>query len=129
MSLEAELVAQMKAHAGLAALVGTRVYPGLLPPQPTYPAVTYAIVSDVPEHAMGTDPGAKTARVSVTVWSLSYKAAKDCADQVVAALSRYRHASAPTIWDTLMDNQLDTYDDTVRAHGVVTDFRVFYSEA
>ena len=129
MSLEAELVTQMKGHAGLSALVGARVYPGLLPPQPTYPAVTYTIVSDVPEHAMGTDPGAKTARVSVTVWSLSYKAAKDCADQVVAALSRYRHASAPTIWDTLMDNQLDTYDDTVRAHGVVTDFRVFYSEA
>ena len=129
MSLEAELVTRMKAHTGLAALVGARVYPGLLPPQPTYPAVTYAIVSDVPEHAMGTDPGTKTARVQTTVWSLSYKAAKDCADQVVAALSRYRHASAPTITDVLMDNQLDTYDDTVRAHGVVTDFRVFYSEA
>lgn len=129
MTLEAALVAQMKNHAGLAKLIGARVYPGLLPPQPTYPALIYAVVSDVPEHAMGSDPGPKTARVQTTVWSTGYKAARDCAVQVVAALSRFRYASAPTVFDVLVDNQLDTYDAEVRAHGIVTDFRVFYCEA
>ena len=129
MTLEAALVAQMKTHAGLSALVGARVYPGALPPETTYPALAYALVSDVPEHAMQTDPGGRTARLSVTSWHTSYKSAHACATQVEAALYRFRYTSAPTIWDTLMDNALDTYDPTVRAHGVVTDFRVFYSEA
>lgn len=128
-TLEAALVAQMKTYAGLAALVGARVYPGLLPPQTTYPAVTYALVSDVPEHAAGTDPGARTARLSTTCWHTSYKAAHACAAQVRAALSRFRYASAPTIQDTFEDTALDTYDPMALAHGRVVDFRVFYSEA
>lgn len=129
MTIEAALVAHLQADVGLTAVVSTRIYPQLLPAQTTYPAVAYTFVSDVSEHAMGSDPGPRVARLQTTSWDLSYRQARVVAGLVETALSRFRQASGPQVFDVLKDNKLDTYDPTVRAHGVVVDFRVFYSEA
>jgi hypothetical protein len=45
-TLEALIKARCSAYAGLTALVGAKVYPGLLPTNPTYPAVTYHLLGE-----------------------------------------------------------------------------------
>ena len=47
MSFEAGLDAYLKAHAGLAALVGARIYPDLMPEGTSADCVTWQVVSGV----------------------------------------------------------------------------------
>ena len=47
-AIEEVIVSKLKAHSGLAALVGAWVYPAPLPQRPTLPAVTYQRISTTP---------------------------------------------------------------------------------
>jgi hypothetical protein len=84
--------------------------------------VTFFVVSDVPEHAMGADADISTIRIQVSCWADTYDEAKAIEVQVKAALSRYRGGN---IQDCLFDNSLDLYDPEGIFH-IPIDFIVFY---
>lgn len=46
MELNEALYAYLKSYAGLLALVGDCIYPDVLPQNPTYPAITYQLISE-----------------------------------------------------------------------------------
>lgn len=52
-------------------LIGDRIYPVVLPPDPSLPAVTYMLVSQPTERTQ-TDEQYRHPRWRFTVWSLSY---------------------------------------------------------
>jgi hypothetical protein len=52
MSLQTALVAIKSANSTLNSLIGTRFSPDILPQEVTLPAVTFQIISRVPESAM-----------------------------------------------------------------------------
>lgn len=47
MTFEEALVTRLQADAGVTALVAQRIYPDILPQQPTYPALVYTTVDEV----------------------------------------------------------------------------------
>ena len=125
MSVQNDIYARLSAYAGLTALVSTKIYPLTMPQDIELPYVTYSIISDVPEHAMGADPNIRTIRIQVSCWADTYDEAKAIEVQVKAALSRYRSGNFK---DVFFDSSLDLYDGEEGVYHVPCDFLVFYYE-
>lgn len=132
--VEQEIRARLLAHAGTAALVGTRVYPVKLPQTPTYPAITYYRVNTERVSAMGADRPDVRAIIRVSCWddgSDGYSGSKALATQVRAALERYSVSPGTyvPIQDIYFENEFDLYDDDAQVFHVVCSFEVVYDEA
>ncbi len=117
MSVETDVYAAITNDAGLAALIGTRLYPLALPENATYPAATYSVISEVP-HASGR---CMETRVQVDLYDAG--AAQDAAYDTVLAMrdalvtlihskGNWRHAGGPQFYE----------DDAMLWHQVVDIF-------
>lgn len=134
--IEEALFNRLSNFAGLVSLVSTRIYPQMMPQDPTYPAVTYSLISAPRETAMGADPGIVEARFQLSSWGAGdtpVKDMRDTAEQVRKALERWR-GTAPdgtVILDTFVDNQVDMPPELVNNIKVMhraTDFKIIYRE-
>lgn len=129
MAIEEALYTRLTGHSGTAALVGTRVYPNVLPQRATLPALVYRRVSGTREHAMGDDPGNVLSRMQVDCWASSYSGVKALYAQVLDALSRYRATvGSETIDDILAGVPIDMYEPDKELHRVMTDFQIWHRE-
>ena len=86
MQLEVALYNYLSTYAGLIALTSTRIYPNVLPQSPTYPAVTFEMISGPRVHAMGSDPGLTFPRYEFTCWGSTKASARAVALQIIDAL-------------------------------------------
>lgn len=87
MTIEVDLRALILAAPAVAALVGDRGYPVILPQGATFPAFTYQRISGgtrVASHAG--DSGLTLARIQVDCWASTYLAAKAACDAIRRAL-------------------------------------------
>lgn len=132
--LESVLYTRLTGFAGLAALVGARVYPLELPQAPTYPAVSYARVSGEREHGMTEDHGMAHPRIQVDSWATSYAGCLAVARQVRLALQRWADAATdPAVLDSFLDNEIDTIEDVIsgseqRIFRRMQDYFIWYRE-
>lgn len=117
-----------RTHAGLTALIGTRLYPGVLPQKCTYPAVNYSRVTAPRVSAMGADTGLVRARFQFDIWAETYAAARAVATQVIAAYKRWNTTTGVTIQDIYLVGDVDLYEDETRIHHPALDFEVIYQE-
>lgn len=106
----------------------TRVYPLLLPQQPTFPAVTYQQVSATRTHAMGQDGPIIRVRVQVNCWGKTYAEARALAGEVEQQLSRYRgEAGGAKVLDVLLDSDTEGYESESQTRRVMQDYTLFLS--
>lgn len=132
--LEQAVYSRLTGHAGLAALVGSRVYPLVLPQRPTLPAVTYQRVEALRQSAMGVDTGLASARVQVDSWATTYAGSKGVAAQVRAALQRWRGTEAGvTVEDAFLERDQDLFEDEGssaegKLYRVSQDYLIWYRE-
>ena len=112
--IENAIYQRLANFVGLTALVSTRITPHLMTQDTAYPAVTYFVVAAPRETAMGADPGIVHGRVQVDAWGLTYISARDVAEQIRAALERYRGTLDTTvILDTFLEDMRDEPDEFV----------------
>jgi hypothetical protein len=81
MSLESGLVAILD-NANTTA--GTRVYPILLPESPTFPAITYQEISQVPQNHRDGNSGLDRARTQINCWGKTFEQARVLANEIRA---------------------------------------------
>ena len=109
------------------ALVGTRVYPQILPQGANatagLPAVVITVISDVPERTFTSEPGSRLSdiRAQVDVWAATYLQAHQVAAKVDAVLSAL--AGVDLSADRVM--QADDYEDETQLHRVRMDYQVW----
>lgn len=108
---------------------GDRIYPLILPQSPTYPAITYQSISNIGHHDIPFD----YPRIQITAWSPSLLEAKQLAEEVQAALQRYKGvADGYNIKQIVkMDSPGDLYDRDADEYGlyyVPVDYRVIYEK-
>jgi len=134
-SVESEIYTRLTTFAGLMALISDRVYPNLLPQEPTYPAISYRRVTADRPHAMGVDAGVVFARFQFDVWDeddeagdAGYDSAKAVAEQVRLALQRWRTTADTIVQDTLFLTEQDLYEDELKVHHIAMDFQIIYEE-
>lgn len=117
--------------SAIASLVGTRVYPTLLPQGPTMPAITYQRISriSVADHLAG--PGALARpRVQIDSWGSTHDQAEALGEAVRRRLNGYRGpvTGAEDVQRISLETVRDLYDDEVKLHRHSADYFVWHEE-
>lgn len=131
MDFEASLKAYLAGYAGLSALRAGRIYPLILPQNPTLPAQTYQLISAPREYIHNADAGHTTrARVQIDNWGASYGDVKALATQTKAALDRFTGvmggAGGVRIIGVWLDDETDFYEPEPAQYRVSQDFLFEY---
>lgn len=127
--LETVLQTRLTGYAGLAALVGTRVYPIKLPQTPTMPAVSYQRIDGPRESGIASEHGMAHPRIQVDSWASTYGGAKAVAEQVRTALERWSDATTtPVVLDSFIEGDTDLYESEVELYRVSMDFVIWHRE-
>lgn len=125
--IEPGLASRLKAQV---ASVGGRVDPKKLPQNPTYPHLTYELVSDPRLHSHDGPDGLVTARYQVTPWSPSYAAMKTAQDEIRAALDGFvGDMNGHHVASVMHAGGRDLYDDEVEVHFGPVDYLISYKES
>jgi len=130
-SFEQGLFAYLSVYPGLNALVGTRIYPMLLPQQATFPAVTYTRLATPRLHEFEASL-LPHPTFQFDCWAIDtaaqsgYEIAKDVATQVVTALDIYRGAmGAYTVEASIVQSERDGYDADTGIRHVMVDVEIW----
>lgn len=131
MKIEEALYAHLKSYTGLTNLVGTRIYPLVLPQNPTLPAIIYQKISRVGGRALSSpSPRYVRARFQISCWGASYGSVKDVAEQVKAALQDYHGVMGGTGGVTVLDadvaNEQDIYEPEVGIYHLPVDVFIYH---
>ncbi len=118
MAIEEAVYSRLSTFAGLTALVGAppndRIYRVRLPQDVTLPAVRFAKVAVERIGAMGADPGLARARYQFSCWANDPDQARDVAEQIRAALQRWRGTEAGVvIQDSFFETEVDLFEPDV----------------
>lgn len=118
--LEQALYTRLSGFAGLTALVSTRIYPLVLPQNPTLPAVTYQRIDGLREEGIAGSHGLAHPRIQIDAWASSYTSAKAVAVQVRSALYRLGWTEdSVTVLDAFIEDDRDFYEPSVRDGGSI----------
>jgi hypothetical protein len=112
MTIEADL------YTALSSLVSNRCYPlafPLSPPIPTWPAIRYTIVSQVPALALCGDSGDEAAdfRIQLDLVALTFKGARDLRTQVMAAMASFDPPAILQDGNSQFDQETKSYLETL----------------
>lgn len=125
-SLEESAYSILTGHAGLSALVGTRVEPAPRSQAGALPSISYSRVSTLPVHTHSGAVGLRRARLQFDVWGATALSAQAVAQELVTALDHYRgtvggvRIDAALQANDLMEN--DAEDATFRR---ILDFQIW----
>lgn len=111
------------AAAGVTALAGTRINWGAHPQGTAFPAAKLTLVSDAEGYTLDGPNGLSKGRVQVDCDAMSYKAARDLAAAIRAALSGYRGGDFRLIEHAATrDSREGGTDEAERPYRVSMDF-------
>lgn len=128
--IEGALKARLTGHAGVAAIVGTRVYRLQLPQGTALPAITLWTDGTPREHVMGGDCAKVGANVYVACWAEDDAAVEALAAQVRAALRNYAGTQlGVVIANCFLEDEHDDVEDDTRRHRITLRFTVWYTES
>jgi hypothetical protein len=129
MGIEAALVDVLENHAGLSALVGSRIYALILPQNTAYPGIAYQRISAERVSLMSSDTTMAVARFQLSIWDETYAGAIAVREQVRSALQRYTGTNAGTeIVDCYLITENDLHDENDQVYGIAVDIEVHYRE-
>lgn len=129
MAIEETLYTRLSTHAGLSALVSTRISPNIKAQDSALPAVTYRRVSSTRFSAMAVDAEVVKARFQIDVWASTYDSAAAVRDQVRDAMQRWRNTSPGTVvQDTFIITETDLFEDDTRQQHIAIDVEINYIE-
>lgn len=129
MSIEARLRSALIGHTGLAALVGTRVYPLQLPETPTLPALTYLRVSTIPLQTRST--GATTyaqARFQIDGRATTFDNMVALRKQIRAAMGAFQLAATPRVDVARLVGDVDILEAEPNRWRCTLDYMLHYQE-
>lgn len=116
--IEADLRTYLIAHADIFPLVGSRVYPMLLPQNPTLPAITYQRVSGPKVQSLKGINALSHPRIQFDCWAATYTAVKGLAEKLISALNDYS--------GVIFYGDRDMYEQDVEVYRVSIDIAIWY---
>ena len=132
MVIEEAIYTYLSNHAGLTALVSTRIHPLIMPQSTVLPAVTFSKVSGPRVHAMQQDAGLAYPRFQVSCWGATYKSAKDVAAQVRAALQDFKGTmggvGGVVVSGVFIQDENDLYEPGTQVYHIALDFVIWHEE-
>lgn len=128
-----DLTAFLKADPTIAAAVGGRVFPNIVPQGSTFPALSYNQVSGVRLYDINDGPtGRAMPRITINSWAERYLAVRQLADAVRQRLNGFRGVTGSTFISRItLDNEFDTFEEEAGQsgiHRVVQDYIISFVE-
>lgn len=127
MSFQSTFRSVLVADAGVAALVGTRVYPTILPQNATLPAIVYFRVGGRTEHKGIVKMTGSTRNFTVQVQAIGRN--YDEADAVEEAIYAALDNEFATLGCRPLGETQDLYDETTKQHITASDYSCWYRPA
>ncbi len=90
-----------------------RVYPVKMPQGVVYPAITYFVVSDIPEQSLYGNIFDNSTRLQIDIWTKSYEEGKDLKVAVVEKIIELKGSN--------MSSQ-DFFEDDIEVYRQIIDF-------
>lgn len=118
--LEQNIASVLQAQSAIATLVGTRVYPIVLPEDPTLPAATYQIVGSSSNPTL-TNAGMQKIRLQIDCWGDVYGDAVTLRDAVATSLDGYQDTNV----QFLLLSKHDDYDHELLQYRAIIEFYIF----
>lgn len=118
MSISSGIYAYLSAQSAITALTGTRIYPIILPQDPTYPAITYSIdnirdtftLTNGQTNFVGAD-------IQIDAWATTQKGAEDLAALINTAMRNLKGSMAGvSVHAIYRDSQIDIYESEINAY-------------
>ncbi len=132
MNYEQALVTKLEATTAITNLVGTRMYPNIIPQEVALPALAYQRISGDRSQFHDGSTFWKTARVQITVRAATYASAKEVIHAVETTLAGFSGVmggdGGVTVFETNVENELDGYDQAAGHSTVRLDITALYKE-
>lgn len=125
-TIEEALFSRLTGLAGLSALIGSRVYPCLLPQGTEKPACYYEIDQTRRESTDQADENYRITDLTVTVVADSYRSAKAVTEQVELALARWTQSMPVEVIETLVTHKGIMAVEDTSEFIAVTDVNIQY---
>lgn len=90
MIFEEALQAHLVADAGVSALIGTRVYPDIMPPGSAKPAAVYTLIGNMRGSTLCATDTLVAGQYQIDAYATSYKASKLLAKALFGCLADYK---------------------------------------
>lgn len=87
--MEEALIAKLLADGNVAALAGSRIFPGMRPQAAQLPAIVCNMISSNPSYSDDGEDGIAESRMQIDCWGATYSAAKLLARAVKSSLSAF----------------------------------------
>ena len=125
--LEQGLTTLLTQNAGLQALIGTCLYPVMVPEQTTYPCLSYQTVSAASEYAL---PGSseRWKRLQFDAWAQSYADCKNVVAALDAALDGFTGAlpDGTVVFGAFRGVELDLSEQYSRTFRTLVEYTFHY---
>ncbi|KKM90811.1 hypothetical protein LCGC14_1234830 [marine sediment metagenome] len=115
------------------ALVGTRVYPMVLPQNVTPPAISYLQTGGERSVHTGGSSGLANARVQISCWATTYLGSKALADAARLSLEAFSGelgggGGRTIVQGAFVSDEREFYESTVRLYRTDLDFEIWHTE-
>ena len=128
MSVEAAIVAHLKADSSLSAQVGGRVFPAQLPQPATLPAITYVRISRLAtQHRSNMRAKHHRSRIQFDIWAASYASMQTVKSAFMDAMALLPQASNPRIDVALIQDDRDNLDADTERQRATIDYFVWHT--
>jgi hypothetical protein len=118
--IEELIYSNLSTATSVTALVVDRIYPLLMPQDPTLPAVTYQRISDNPINSLSGHGGLDNPRIQIDCWATSYSGVKTLSNAVIKAMD------SSTAYKSLRMSDQDLYEDGTEIYRVSMDFSCWF---
>jgi len=127
MIFEDALFAQLNGFAGLAALVGTEIYPDHVPQQAAAPYLMYFEVYREKNYVFSGYNGTSIFSVQISVYAPTKNQVRAIADQVSLALAAWPSTSSQ-VGFAIQDNEVSVWREDLELYEIDLDFDVFFTD-
>jgi hypothetical protein len=118
--IEEALYSHLSTSTGLTALVSDRIYPIMMPQDPTLPAITYQRISNSPVNTIGGFASLDNPHIQFDCWATSYSSVKALGDKLRKTIA------AATTFNALQMSDQDLYEADTEIYRVSMDFSCWF---
>jgi hypothetical protein len=117
----------LSTNAGVSALIGTRIYPLKIPSNPTYPLITYQLISQPQVHTMD-NKHYSNSRMQVDAWATTFLSGQGLGDAIDSALNGYKGivTSQENIHSCLQISREDYHEEGTEDYRVSFDYSIWH---
>lgn len=126
--IDAGLWHLLSTTAAITAICKTRIYPIILPPDPTWPAMTYQIIAATPEPTLDT-AGFQRWRLQFDCWANTYADAASLRAALIRTLNGYQGtlSDGTLLQDAEFIQVTDFFADDARVYRCMVEFYLYFT--